>query len=136
MRKLLILSAGLALAACAHRGEETGAAPDRGDTTGVTGDTTAVTHAIDSTRTGPPGVTGRPPNGAVTLDSTAVTGQPRPDSVVQGAVQDTGFVGQDTSRPGGPGQLSDSLHVDSTGVVTDTTQAGQVGSDSTGAPQQ
>ena len=35
MRKLLLLSADLAFAACAHRGEETGAAPDRG------GDTTA-----------------------------------------------------------------------------------------------
>jgi hypothetical protein len=57
MRKLLFLSTGLALAACSHKGEETGAAPDRGrDTTAVTqaGDTTAVTHAIDSTRTGPP----------------------------------------------------------------------------------
>jgi hypothetical protein len=140
MRKLLILGAGVALAACAHRGEETGAAPDRGDTTTVTsdttrapGDTTNVTHAIDSTRTGPPGVTGRPPNGTVTLDSTAVTGKPRPDSVVQGAAQDTSFVGQDTSRPGGPGELRDSLRADSTSAVTDTTQA--VGHDSTGAPQ-
>ena len=141
MRKLLILGAGVALAACAHRGEETGAAPDRGDTTAVTtdtthvtGDTTAVTHAIDSTRTGPPGVTGRPPNGTVTLDSTAVTGQPRPDSVVQGAVQDTTSVPQDTSRPGGPGELRDSLRADSTGAVSDTTQS--VVPDTTGAPRQ
>ena len=57
MRKLLFLRAGLALAPCSHRGEETGAAPDRGrDTTAVTqaGETIAGTHAINSTRTGPP----------------------------------------------------------------------------------
>jgi hypothetical protein len=129
MRKLLFLSAGLALAACAHKGEETGAAPDRGDTT-------AVTHAIDSTRTGPPGVTGRPSDATVTLDSTAVTGKPRPDTLVPGAAQDTTFVGQDTSAPGGPGALRDSLHVDSTGAATDTTQAGRLGNDSTQAPRQ
>jgi hypothetical protein len=87
MRFLLFLGAGLALAACAHRAEETGAAPDRGDTT-------AVTHATDSQR---------------------------PDSVVPGMARDTAFVGQDTSAPG---------------VVTDTTQAGTVGNDSTQAPRQ
>jgi hypothetical protein len=92
MRFLLFLGAGLALAACAHRTEETGAAPDRGDT--------VVTRAIDST---------------------AVTGRQRPDSVVPGMARDTAFVGQDTSAPG---------------VVTDTTQAGTVGNDSTQAPRQ
>ena len=64
MRKMLILAAVATLsAACHNRNEEqTGAAPDRGDTT-------AVTHAIDSTRTGPPGVAGRPGNATVTPDS-------------------------------------------------------------------
>jgi hypothetical protein len=102
VRILLLLGAGLALAACAHRAEETGAAPDQGDTT-------AVTHAIDSQR---------------------------PDSVAPGMARDTAFVGQDTPTPGGLGGLSDSVQVDSSGVVTDTTQAGTVGNDSTQAPRQ
>ncbi|MFL5493409.1 MAG: hypothetical protein ACJ8DC_03390 [Gemmatimonadales bacterium] len=127
MRKLLLLSAGLALAACSHRGEETGAAPDRGrDTTAVTqtGDTTAVTHAIDSTRTGPPGVAGRPPGSTVTPDSTGVPSQAPRDSTLPGAARDTGQVApQDTSAPGGPGQLRDSTGVDTTGVISDTTKA-------------
>jgi hypothetical protein len=74
MRKLLLVAAGLALStACHNRGDEqAGAAPAQGRT-----DTTAVTHVIDSTRTGPPGVGGRPGNATITpdsvgLDSTAV----------------------------------------------------------------
>ena len=63
MKRLLILLAAASVAACSSRTEEqAGAAPDTGDTTGVT-------HAIDTTRTGPPGVGGRPPSGTVTLDS-------------------------------------------------------------------
>jgi hypothetical protein len=118
MRKLLILGAGLAFAACSHKGEETGAAPDRGR------DTTAVTHAIDSTRTGPPGVAGRPPGSTVTPDSAGVPSQAPRDSTLPGAARDTGQVApQDTSAPGGPGQVRDSVHADTTGVVSDTSQA-------------
>jgi len=67
MRKVLILAAVAAVsAACHNRSEdEVGAAPDQGDTT-------AVTHVIDSTRTGPPGAAGRPGNATVTGDSVGV----------------------------------------------------------------
>jgi hypothetical protein len=127
MRKLLLLSAGLALAACTHKGEETGAAPDRGrDTTAVTqGDTTAITYAIDSTRTGPPGVAGRPPGSTVTPDSAGVPSQAPRDTTLPGAARDTGqqVAPQDTSAPGGPGQVRDSVRADTTGAVSDTTQA-------------
>jgi hypothetical protein len=62
MRHLLTLLAATSVLACHSRNEdETAAAPDR--------DTTAVTHAIDTTRTGPPGEAGRPGNATVTLDS-------------------------------------------------------------------
>jgi len=67
MSKMLILAAMAAVSlACANRAEEeVGAAPDEGDTT-------AVTHVIDSTRTGPPGVGGRPGDATVTADSVGV----------------------------------------------------------------
>jgi hypothetical protein len=64
MNRLLIVAAAAAsIAACHNRSEEqTGAAPRPADTT-------ATTHVIDSTRTGPPGEAGRPGNATVTLDS-------------------------------------------------------------------
>jgi hypothetical protein len=63
MRQAYLLAAAVALAACAGRSEdETAAAP-------APDDTTAVTHSIDSTRTGPPGVGGRPGDATVTPDS-------------------------------------------------------------------
>jgi hypothetical protein len=63
MRHAILLAAAVALAACAGRTEdETAAAPAPDDTTGVT-------HAIDTARTGPPGVGGRPGNATVTADS-------------------------------------------------------------------
>src|SRR5688572_7221005 len=64
---LLILAAMAAVSlACHNRAEdEVGAAPEQTDTT-------AVTHVIDSTRTGPPGVGGRPGNATVTPDSVGV----------------------------------------------------------------
>ena len=67
MSKLPILAAMAAVSlACHNRAEdEVGAAPEQTDTT-------AVTHVIDSTRTGPPGVGGRPGNATVTPDSVGV----------------------------------------------------------------
>lgn len=68
MNKVLILAAMAAVSlACHNRAEdeEVGAAPDQGDTT-------AVTHVIDSTRTGPPGVGGRPGDATITADSVGV----------------------------------------------------------------
>lgn len=63
MKHLLTLLAAASIAACSSRVEDqAGAAPD-------TGDSTAVTHAIDTARTGPPGTGGRPGNATVTTDS-------------------------------------------------------------------
>jgi len=121
MRKLLILAAAAALsAACHNRNEnEVGAAPDQGDTT-------AVTHVIDSTRTGPPGVGGRPGDATVTPDSVGLDSATVRDS--------TGFADssmtstpQDTLGPGNPTEgAADSTGVtDSTAVHNDSTETGQ-----------
>ncbi len=80
MSKVLILAAMAAVSlACHNRAEDdVGAAPEQADTTTVTtdtttmADTTGVTHVIDSTRTGPPGVGGRPGDATVTPDSVGV----------------------------------------------------------------
>ena len=121
MRKLLILAvvAGVS-AACHSRSEdEVGAAPDRGDTT-------AVTHAIDSTRTGPPGVSGRAGNATVTPDSVGVDSATVQDN--SGAVDTTlTSTPQDTLGPGEPGQ---EVPADSTWNSDSTSQT-----DSTGARQ-
>jgi hypothetical protein len=116
MRKLLMLAAVAALsAACHSRAEdEVGAAPDEGQV-----DTTAVTHTIDSTRTGPPGVGGRPGDATVTPDSVGA------DTTAVQAGTDTMTVGQDTavtSTPQdtlGPGDLE--TGADTTAVQGDTT---------------
>ena len=117
MRKMLFLAAAAALSlACHNRSdEEVGAAPDQGRT----GDTTAVTHAIDSTRTGPPGVSGRPGDATVTADSVGID-----TAVTRGA--DSTAVGQDTSMTSipqdtlGPGNPLDT-GVDTTATPGDTT---------------
>jgi hypothetical protein len=119
MRKLLILAAAAAVsAACHNRSEdEVGAAPDRGDTT-------AVTHAIDSTRTGPPGVGGRPGDATVTPDSVGVD-----SATVQnktGASDTTASTPQDTLGPRDPGAGAlDSTFTDSTAVQTDSAGTNQ-----------
>ena len=124
MRKLFFLVAAAALSAACHNrsDEEVGAAPDQGRT-----DTTAVTHAIDSTRTGPPGVGGRPGNATVTgdsvgVDSTAIQGGM--DSTSMG--QDTTGMSptpQDTLGPRDMGADTTSMQADSTGAMSDTTAA-------------
>src|SRR5215208_3189836 len=110
MRKMLILAAVAAIsAACHNRSEdEVGAAPDRGDTT-------AVTHAIDSTRTGPPGVAGRPGDATVTPDSVGIDSGTVQDTT---AAVDTTLTStpQDTLGPRDPGAGA----LDST-AVTDST---------------
>jgi len=63
MKRAAILAAAMIIAACHSRTEdETGATPD-------TDRDAPVTHAIDTTRTGPPGTAGRPSDATVTLDS-------------------------------------------------------------------
>jgi hypothetical protein len=119
MRKLLILAAVAALSAACHQRteEEVGAAPDEGQV-----DTTAVTHQIDTTRTGPPGVGGRPPNAVVTPDSVGVD-TAATDTTMMG--QDTTLTAtpQDTLGPREPGWWGDTTAAqsDTTGGWTDTT---------------
>jgi hypothetical protein len=123
MNKALILAAMAAVSlACHNRAEdEVGAAPDQGDTT-------AVTHAIDSTRTGPPGVGGRPGDATITPDSagvdSALTNQENPGTPGQANTDTTGTwssTPQDTLGPRNPNQPA---YGDSTGAntgVQDTT---------------
>jgi len=123
MRKLFFLVAAAAVsAACHNRSEdEVGAAPDQGRT-----DTTAVTHEIDSTRTGPPGVGGRPGNATVTPDSVGAdttSMQGGMDSTSMG--QDTSMTAmpQDTLGPRDTGADSSSMQADSSGASIDTTSS-------------
>jgi hypothetical protein len=112
MKTLLMLAAVAALsAACASRSEEeVGAAPDEGQV-----DTTAVTHQIDSTRTGPPGVGGRPGEATVTPDSVGI----------DTAVTDTTAMEQDTTLTATPqdtlGPTDEKAATDTTGMQGDTT---------------
>ena len=117
MSKVLILAAMAAVSlACHSRSEdEVGAAPDQGDTT-------AVTHVIDSTRTGPPGVGGRPGNATVTPDSvgvdSALTNQENPGTPGQTNTDTTGAwssTPQDTLGPRNPNQPA---YGDTTGANT------------------
>ncbi len=126
MRKLLILAAvAVVSAACHNRSEEdVGAAPDQGDTT-------AVTHVIDSTRTGPPGVGGRPGDATVTPDSGGIDSAAVQENT--GATDTTlTSTPQDTLGPRDPGAgaLDSTFVTDSTAVQTDTVQ-----SDTSGAVQ-
>jgi hypothetical protein len=122
MRKVFFLVAAAALSAACHNrsDEEVGAAPDQGRT-----DTTAVTHAIDSTRTGPPGVGGRPGNATVTADSVSAD-----SASMQGGAMDSTSMGQDTSMTATPqdtlgprntGADTSSMQTDTTSMQTDTT---------------
>jgi hypothetical protein len=121
MKKMLILAAVAALSAACHNRsqDEVGAAPDRGDTT-------AVTHAIDSTRTGPPGVGGRPGDATVTPDSVGVD-----SAAVQGNTNATDTtmtpMPQDTLGPREPGAgaIDSSATSDSTSVRSDSASTKQ-----------
>jgi hypothetical protein len=128
MSKRLILAAMAAVSlACANRAEETevGAAPEEGDTT-------AVTHAIDSTRTGPPGMSGRPGNATVTPDSvgadSALTNQENPGTPGQTNTDTTGAwssTPQDTLGPRNPNQPAYGDTTANTGVQDTTTMQGE-----------
>jgi hypothetical protein len=102
MRRAAILAAAsIALAACAGQSEnEAAGAPAPDDTTGVT-------QAIDSARTGPPGVAGRPGDATVTSDS---------------VVSDTAMVGADTT--GATGDSPVSTPQDTLGPSTPDTAVG------------
>jgi hypothetical protein len=125
---MLILAAMAAVSlACANRAEETevGAAPEEGDTT-------AVTHAIDSTRTGPPGMSGRPGNATVTPDSvgadSALTNQENPGTPGQTNTDTTGAwssTPQDTLGPRNPNQPAYGDTTANTGVQDTTTMQGE-----------
>ena len=120
MRKLLIVAAVTTLSvACHNRSEdEVGAAPDQGDTT-------AVTHVIDSTRTGPPGVGGRPGDATVTADSVGLDSTTIQDST--GSI-DTSLTStpQDTLGPGNPTEgAADTTAATDTTVQRDSAGTGQ-----------
>ena len=129
MRKLFFLVAAAALSAACHNrsDEEVGAAPDQGRT-----DTTAVTHAIDSTRTGPPGVGGRPGNATVTPDSVGAD-----STTMQGATDSTsaGQVGQDTTVTATPQDTLGPRDIDTTGMQSDTTTSDSTSADTTSTNQ-
>jgi hypothetical protein len=119
MRKLLILAMVAAVsAACHNRNEDqAGAAPNEGRT-----DTTAVTHVLDSTRTGPPGEAGRPGNATVTADSVGL------DSTAARQTTDSTTVGQDSSLTSTPQDTLGARNpgagaIDTAGVRSDTTAA-------------
>jgi hypothetical protein len=96
MRKLLLLAAGLAVSAACHNraGEETGAAPAT-----AKNDTTAVTHVIDSTRTGPPGVAGRSGDATITPDSVGIDSSAVRDSTASNSPNSPVSTPQDTLGP-------------------------------------
>src|SRR5829696_6655207 len=120
MRYLLMLAAAASLAACHNRSEdETGAAPDRGDTTAVTAtDTTGL--PTDSTMGQRPGATD---TSFVQQDTTAA-----PTSVDTTAVptgDTTGYTPADTSTSATPTDTS------TTAAPGDTTGTmGEMGQDS------
>jgi hypothetical protein len=116
MRKLLTLAAVAAVsAACHNRNEDqAGAAPNQGRT-----DTTAVTHVLDSTRTGPPGEAGRPGNATITADSVGLdstAAHRTADSTAAGQDSSLTSAPQDTLGPRSPGAGA----IDTTGVQRDT----------------
>ncbi|MBA3445765.1 MAG: hypothetical protein H0T58_13070 [Gemmatimonadales bacterium] len=133
MTKMIILAAVAAVSlACANRSEEeVGAAPDQGDTT-------AVTHVIDSTRTGPPGVGGRPGNATVTADSvgadSALTNQE--NAGTPGDMDTTSTwtsTPQDTLGPQDTGvQDTTMMNQDSTMMHGDSAMTGHAVPDTTG----
>jgi hypothetical protein len=90
MKHIFFLATAAALVLACHNRNE-----DETAVTPSSGDTTAAVHAIDSTRTGPPGVAGRPGDATVTPDSVGVdttgmrrdtTSSPTPSSTPQDTV--------------------------------------------------
>jgi hypothetical protein len=119
MKTLWILAAAATFAACHNRSdEETGAAPDRGDTTAVSGyDSTAANPnaKIDTTTTTAP-----------SADTSAVT-QPTTPSVDTSAVQPTapsaGYDTTSTSQPTAPSAGYDTTSTAVPPTTTDTTMS-------------
>jgi type IV pilus biogenesis protein CpaD/CtpE len=107
MKRLLLAAAAFAVSTACHNraNEETGAAPAESR-----GDTTAVTHVIDSTRTGPPGVSGRPGNATVTPDSVGIDSTAVRDSTAANNGASPVSTPQDTLGPRDitPGAATDS----------------------------
>ncbi len=132
MSKLLILAAMAAVSlACHNRAEdEVGAAPEQTDTT-------AVTHVIDSTRTGPPGVGGRPGDATVTPDSvgvdSALTSQENPNGTDTTGIDTTlTSTPQDTLGPRDAGTADTSaMQHDSTMMHGDSAMTGHPVPDTT-----
>jgi hypothetical protein len=130
MKCLFILLAAASVAACSSRAEDqAGAAPD-------TGDTTATTHVIDTTRTGPPGTGGRPGNATVTTDSVLDdTLGVQTDTTMMNTGESPVSPPRDTLGPRDPG----TYETDTTQFGTDTTgmhDTTHFGTDTTGMQAQ
>jgi hypothetical protein len=124
MKTQLMLGLAVVFAACHSRNEDqAGAAPARADTTAARADTmagrtdttgaradtmagrtdTAVTHVVDPGRTGPPGVSGRPPTSNVGIDSLKVDTTKAVEDTLHGRPgQSPVSVPQDTLGPRTP----------------------------------
>ncbi|MDF3052641.1 MAG: hypothetical protein K0S19_746 [Geminicoccaceae bacterium] len=127
MSKLPILAAMAAVSlACHNRAEdEVGAAPEQTDTT-------AVTHVIDSTRTGPPGVGGRPGNATVTPDSVGVDSAVTTQDTTGGIDTTLTSTPQDTLGPQDTGvQDTSAMQHDSTMMHGDSAMTGHPVPDTT-----
>ncbi|HUR94052.1 MAG TPA: hypothetical protein VMY76_05685 [Gemmatimonadales bacterium] len=131
MKTLWILAAAATFAACHNRAEdETGAAPDRGDSTSVSGyDTTATqpspsTTGYDTTSTTMPSADTSSTSGAASgIDTTSATDSQNPSS------GQTGYDTTSTSAPSTGGYDTTSTTSPSTGVDTTSPSTGATGSD-------
>ncbi|MDQ3136086.1 MAG: hypothetical protein M3Q93_00680 [Gemmatimonadota bacterium] len=149
MKTLWILAAAVTFAACANRSEEdTGAAPDQGDSTMVQADTTVApspsTSGYDTTSTTIPADTAmtadttlNPSTGASGYDTTSTTESQNPPSGQTGYdTTSTTGVGTDTTSmsPSSDSTMSDSAGMDSS---TESMQGDSVltNTDSTTTPQ-
>jgi hypothetical protein len=125
MKMIWMLAAAASLAACHNKSEETGAAPDKGDTTSVTrtdttmkADTTyAPSAAVDTTAKQPSAPTDTTQNQA-----------PPPENPPVAPPSDTTSMGRDTSSmsvPADTTQVPSAAPTDSAAVSPTDTTSGQ-----------
>jgi PBP1b-binding outer membrane lipoprotein LpoB len=111
MKRILTIAAAAATIAACHsqKEDQVGATPARDTAAAARGDTAAPTHAIDTTRTGPPGEAGRPGNATVNVDS---------------VVRDTTHVRDSTSNANPQAAPQDTLGPRNSGQTDTTHQNG------------
>jgi hypothetical protein len=116
MRRAIILAAAMIIAACQGRNEaEVGPAPESDPDA-------PTTHAIDTTRTGPPGTGGRPSDATVTMDSvTTDTTTTTPADSAGGITPGATSTPQDTLGPSNLDTTTSATGTDTTGWSGTTT---------------